>query len=310
MLGRLGPTKRDWGGLACRGRSCCAQPMARAASFHRRRLAIDGVCSTTPRRSKASCQHCEAVRCACNCTSSRVFRRATPLRAPAASSTTPTLHAPDGRCKPPLTLRSGSTGPLRPAWPSWCKQRARIMSWACCLSRLTDGPEAAAPSHEHLASSIIASWPRASSVGNASSPVAATRAASSAANSAAVHRQICTRGMEPGLSAATLQIRRDRHQASSPRILAQSWNHGNAHNRSIGVSSLKPPLLGDFLSRFAQSAFGCSVQSIALANTSSYWATSARWHTSRDGAAALPRTQHKVLEPETFVALYHSGQAL
>jgi hypothetical protein len=140
MLGRLGPTKRDGGGLARRGRSCCAQPMARTASFHRRRPAIDGVCSTAPRHSKASCQHCEAVRRACNCTSSRIFRRATPLRSPAASSTTPTLHAPDGRCKPPLTLRSGSTGPLRPAWPSWCKQRARIMSWACCLSRLTDAP--------------------------------------------------------------------------------------------------------------------------------------------------------------------------
>jgi hypothetical protein len=140
--------------------------------------------------------------------------------------------------------------------------------------------------------------------------VAATRAASSAANSAPVRRQICTRGMEPGLSAATLQIRRDRHQASSPRILAQSWNHENARNRSVGVSSLKPPLLGNFLSRFAQSRFGCSIQSIALANTSSYWAISARWERSRDGAAALPTTQHKVLEPETSPALYHSRQAL
>jgi hypothetical protein len=174
--------------------------MARTASFHRRRPAIDGVCSTAARRSKASCQRCEAALRACNCTSSRAFRAATALRSPAASSTTPTLRAPDGRCRPPLTLRFGSTGApaIRLALLVQTTRPDYVMGLLLIASDRY--PEAAAPSHEHLASSIIGSWPRASCVGNASSPVAATRTASSAANSAPVRRQICTRGMEPGLS--------------------------------------------------------------------------------------------------------------
>jgi hypothetical protein len=115
-------------------------------------------------------------------------------------------------------------------------------------------PRVPRPRTSALASSF-GSQPRAMCVGNASSPVAATRAAPSAANSAEVRGHICTRGMEPGPSGGFAEIRRDRHQASSPRILAPSWKRSKRRHRSIGVSPLKPPLLGDFLSSFVHTVF-------------------------------------------------------
>jgi hypothetical protein len=106
---------------------------------------------TRPRLALAQAigQDCAAARRACNCIFTHIARGATP-RAPASrSSTTPTLHAPDGCCRPPLTLLFGSTMAPATFLAVFVQTTRPGYVMACCLSRLTDGPEVAATSHEH-----------------------------------------------------------------------------------------------------------------------------------------------------------------
>jgi hypothetical protein len=98
-------------------------------------------------------------------------------------------------------------------------------------------PRVPRPRTSALASSF-GSQPRAMCVGNASSPVAATRAAPSAANSAEVRGHICTRGMEPGPSAAVLQ----RFDAIVIKLQAPgSWRRlGNHQNAGTAALAFRP----------------------------------------------------------------------
>jgi hypothetical protein len=85
--------------------------------------------------------------------------------------------------------------------------------------------------------------------------------------------------------------------------LAPSWKPSKRRHRSIGVSPLKPPLLGDFLSSFVHTVFEGFAQSIALANTSSYARSAPHWtdHETGPKLSRLPWIRRRVLrEPETL----------